>query len=83
VFEPSADHSRTVDRYYVEIYSMANSALVLERDLGRPPIVGGVCTIDMSTPINSLPAGSYEVVVRAIDDPSATRSSGAKTTFTR
>ena len=83
VFEPSADHDRTVDRYYVEVYSLVNSALVLERDLGRPPVVGGLCTVDLTTPISALPAGPYEVVVRAIDDPAATRSTGAKTTFTR
>ena len=83
VFEPSLDHDRLVDRYTLEIYSLERSVLVASRDLGRPPLVDGESTVDLTPQIWPLRAGRYQVVVRAIDDSTGARSIGASTTFQR
>lgn len=83
VFTPSVDHDRLVDRYMAEIYAMDRWALVGSRDLGRPLVVGGECTVDLTQWIAALPAGQYQIIVRAVDDSTRTRSAGATYVFTR
>jgi regulation of enolase protein 1 (concanavalin A-like superfamily) len=83
VFTPSLDHDRTVDRYTAEIYATDRWALVGSRDLGRPPVVSGECTVDVTLWIAALPAGQYQIIVRAVDDSTATRSVGVAFNFTR
>ena len=83
MFVPSADHDRTVDRYTAQIFALNGLALVSARDLGRPPVVDGECTVDLTTSIAALPAGPYQIVVRAVDDANDTQSDGATVDFLR
>jgi hypothetical protein len=83
VFVPSVDHDDLVDRYTAEIYSMSNWALVGARDLGRPVVLAGECNVDLSQWINALPAGQYEIIVRAVNDATNGQSPGASFSFVR
>lgn len=83
VFSPSPDHDRTVDRYRLEVYALNPRRLVLGQDLGRPAVVAGDCTIDVSRPFSALTAGLYEAVVTAVDDATYLSSVGARASFTR
>jgi hypothetical protein len=83
VFEPSLDHEKMVDRYHAEIFSIDRWALVVSRDLGRPPVVRGEITVDLTAPISALPVGRYMIMVRAVDEGTGVRSPGASATFDR
>jgi len=83
VFAPSPDHNRIVDRYRLEVYALSPRRLVYGQDLGRPAVVGGDCTVDVSKPFSALVPGSYEAVVTAVDDATYLSSVGAKVSFTR
>jgi regulation of enolase protein 1 (concanavalin A-like superfamily) len=82
-FNPSPDHSTLVDRYIAEVYSTTNWDLMLARDLGRPAVVAGDCTVDLTQPISALPPGLYQIVVRAVDDSTGNKSFGATAFFNR
>ena len=77
VFVPSRDHDRTVDRYTVEIFASTGWALVGSRDLGRPTVVAGEISVDITLLIRGLTRGQYHVIVRAVDDGATGRSEGA------
>ena len=79
----SPDHNTVVDRYVAEVYSTSKWALVLARSFGRPPVVAGDCTIDLTAPISGLPPGQYQIVVRAVDDATGNKSLGASAFFMR
>ena len=68
VFVPSADHATNVTSYAVAIYRASDpvtASPVATRTLGKPAVVGGEITVDISTLLSPLPAGSYYAVVRA------------------
>jgi hypothetical protein len=46
-------------------------------------VVSGECTVDVTLWIAALPAGQYQIIVRAVDDSTATRSVGVAFNFTR
>jgi hypothetical protein len=83
MFTPSLDHDGIVDRYAAEIYSLDKWALVWSRDLGRPAVVSGECNVDLTQWIAALPAGQYQIVVRAVDDSTTAQSEGATFNFVR
>jgi hypothetical protein len=85
VFTPSADHASGVTRYQLDIFAAGanpSSATPLAgRDLGKPSIVSGECSVDVTSTINALPAGTYQATVSAIGPGGSSRSTAA--TFTR
>lgn len=81
-FKPSSDHSKSVSRYVLQVFN-AKSLLMLTLDLGRPAVVNGTCTVDVSNPLTALLAGTYVASVRAVDDAKGLSSSAATATFTR
>jgi hypothetical protein len=85
VFTPSADHATGVTRYQLEIFgASANPSTatpIASRDLGKPAIVSGECSVDVSSTINALGAGTYKATVSAIGPGGSSRSAPA--TFDR
>ena len=60
VFGPSSDHTTDVTSYAVAIYRSVDpvtASPVTTRDLGKPTVVGGEITVDITTLITPLPAG--------------------------
>ena len=47
------------------------------------PYRGGECTVDLTLWIKALPAGQYQIVVRAVDDATRAQSIGAMFNFVR
>ena len=74
----------TSTSYIVAIYRGADNAAtaspVTTRDLDKPTPVAGEITVDISTLVNPLPAGSYKAVVRALG-PGGTTASAPSATF--
>ena len=84
-FTASANHATSVDRYIVTIYrgpDPVTASPVATRDLGKPAPVAGDITVDISTLVNPLPAGTYKAVVRA-SGPGGTAASTPSGTFTK
>jgi regulation of enolase protein 1 (concanavalin A-like superfamily) len=85
-FNASADHSTTrVTSYVVALYRSTDpitAVPVATRDLGKPTPVSGVITVDISTLVNPLPAGTYYAVVRAVGS-GGTSASAPSATFTK
>jgi regulation of enolase protein 1 (concanavalin A-like superfamily) len=82
VFTASADHATNVTSYTVAIYRGADpvtASPVATRDLGKPAPVGGDITVDISTLVNPLPAGTYKAVVRASGSGGTTASAPSPT----
>jgi regulation of enolase protein 1 (concanavalin A-like superfamily) len=76
-FNASADHSTNVTSYVVAIYRSVDpvtASPVATRDLGKPTPVSGVISVDISTLVNPLPAGSYYAVVRATNSSGSSSS---------
>jgi hypothetical protein len=85
VFVPSTDHATNVTSYTVALYRSADpitGSLVATRDLAKPTPVSGEISVDISTLVNPLPAGSYKAVVRA-SGPGGTTASTASAVFTK
>ena len=85
VFVPSADHAANVTSYAVAIYRASDpvtASPVATRNLGKPAVVSGEITVDISTLVNPLPAGSYYAVVRATG-PGGTTPSAKSANFTK
>jgi hypothetical protein len=85
VFTASADHATNVTSYTVAIYRAADPVTgspVATRDIGKPTPVSGDITVNISTTVDPLPAGSYKVVVRAIG-PGGTTASTPSANFTK
>ena len=85
VFTASADHATNVTSYTVALYLGADpvtASPVATRDIGKPTPVGGDITVDISTLVNPLPAGTYKAVVRA-SGPGGTTASAPSPTFTK
>jgi regulation of enolase protein 1 (concanavalin A-like superfamily) len=84
-FSPSADHSTNVTSYTVVLYRSSDpvtAAPVATRDLGKPSPSGGTITVDISTLVNPLAAGSYYAVVRAVG-PGGITASTPSASFTK
>jgi regulation of enolase protein 1 (concanavalin A-like superfamily) len=81
IFTPSVNHATAVDRYFLEIFPAGANPLVANpvatRDLGKPPVVSGECTVDVSTTTVALPPGSYIATVTAIGSGGSARSAAS------
>jgi chitinase len=86
VFSPSSNHSTAVDRYLLEIFTAGADTRVANpvasRDLGKPAVVSGAISVDISSTILSLNAGNYVATVTAIGSAGSTQSA-ASPQFTR
>jgi regulation of enolase protein 1 (concanavalin A-like superfamily) len=85
IFVPSSDHSSNVTSYTVALYRSADpitASPVATRDLGKPAVVSGEISVNISTLVDPLAAGSYKAVVRATG-PGGTTASAASANFTK
>lgn len=84
-FTASADHDTLVVSYRLDIFASnadPNTATPLAtRDLGKPAPVNGEITVDITTTLQPLAAGTYTATVSAVGSSGASRSAAA--TFTR
>ncbi len=85
VFVPSTNHATSVTSYSVALrragYSVTSTP-VATRNLGKPAIVSGQISVNISTLVDPLPAGSYYAVVSAIGS-GGTKASAPSATFTK
>jgi len=84
-FVPSANHATSVTSYVVALYRASDpvtASPVATRDIGKPAVVSGEITVDISTLVNPLPAGSYYAIVRATG-PGGTTPSTKSANFTK
>ena len=84
-FNASANHATNVTSYTVALYRGSDpvtASPVTTRNLGKPTPVAGEITVDISTLVNPLPAGTYKAVVRAVG-PGGTTASAPSATFTK
>jgi regulation of enolase protein 1 (concanavalin A-like superfamily)/uncharacterized protein (DUF2141 family) len=66
VFVPPVDYATNVNSCTVELRrssDVVTAVPVATRNLGKPAVVGGEISVDISTLVNPLPAGSYYAVV--------------------
>jgi hypothetical protein len=85
IFSPSADHATLVTSYSVALRRSVDPVTatpVATRDLGKPAIVNNEISVDVSTLVDPLPAGSYYAVVTAIG-PGGSSSSSPSLPFTK
>jgi Bacterial Ig domain len=85
VFVPSPDHATAVTSYSVALRRASDSVTatpVATRDLGKPAIVNNLISVNISTLVDPLPAGSYYAVVSAIG-PGGTSASAPSPAFTK
>jgi hypothetical protein len=85
VFTASTDHATNVTSYTVAIYRAADPVTgspVATRDIGKPAPVSGDISVNISTTVDPLPAGSYKAVIRAIG-PGGTTASSPSANFTK
>lgn len=85
IFSPSPSHA-TVTRYNLDIFtagaSPATATPVATRSLGKPSVVNGTCTADISTTISALPGGNYFATVVAVSS-GGTSTRAVSPTFAR
>ncbi len=71
VFSPSADHDTMVERYVVDFYPASAdpnaSNPIASRDVGKPAVINGECSADVSPTVSALPVGNYYAIVRAFN----------------
>jgi regulation of enolase protein 1 (concanavalin A-like superfamily) len=84
-FTASADHNTLVNSYLLEIFAAganpATAAPIATQNLGKPAVVNGECTVDVTTTINGLSPGTYQATVSAVGSGGSARSGAA--TFSR
>jgi hypothetical protein len=80
-FTPSDDPT-LVRTYRLEIYGAGavpgTTAAVAVRDLGMPAVVGGESTVDISSMLAALPAGTYTAAVVAVGSGGEARSASSE-----
>jgi chitinase len=69
IFSPSPDHA-AVTHYNLDIFTaganLATAVPVATRNLGKPAVVNGTCTVDIAATILALPGGNYIATVVAV-----------------
>lgn len=77
VFTPSENHS-IVTRYQLDIFSAgadpSTAQPIQSRNLGKPAVVNGECSVDITSTWLSLPGGSYFATVTAVASSGSARS---------
>jgi regulation of enolase protein 1 (concanavalin A-like superfamily) len=75
-FTPSADHAK-ITNYTMEIAIVGSLLLKVSKNIGKPPIgADGTCIVDIDGILSLLPAGSYQVVVKAVASTGVSPSLG-------
>jgi regulation of enolase protein 1 (concanavalin A-like superfamily) len=86
VFEPSDNHATAVTSYRLDVFTAganpATATPMATRNLGKPSVVNGECSVDIASTISGLPGGSYFATVVAIG-PGGTSPRAQSGTFTR
>jgi len=59
----------------VEVHRVSDGATVATRDLGKPTVINGEISADITMLVSPLPAGSYYTVVIAIGPGGSTPGS--------
>jgi hypothetical protein len=82
IFTASPDHATLVSSYLLEIFAAganpATATPIATRNLGKPAVVNGDCTADVTSTINGLAAGNYQATVAAVGSGgTSTRSAPA------
>jgi hypothetical protein len=84
-FTPSADHGTLVNSYLLEVFASGadprTAAPVATQNLGKPAVVNGDCTADVTATLDRLAPGNYVATVAAVGNGGSTRS--APIPFTR
>ena len=84
VFYPSPDHNTLVNSYRFEVFAAGvnpNTATPLRtQDLGKPPVVNGEISADISATINALASGNYQATVAAVGTGGVGRSAAVNFT---
>ncbi len=85
VFSPSPDHDSLVNSYLLEIFAAganpATATPIATQNLGKPAVVNGEVTAQVTSTINALSPGNYQATVSAVGSGGSSRSGAA--TFTR
>ena len=85
VFTASPDHATLVTSYLFEVFAAgvnpATSTPIASQNLGKPAVVGGEITADVTATINALAAGTYQATVSAVGSGGSSR--GGAATFTK
>jgi hypothetical protein len=74
-FTPPVNYATSVDYCTVELRRASDGATVATNNLGKPAVVGGEISVDITTLVNPLPSGSYYAVVIAIGPGGSTPGS--------
>jgi regulation of enolase protein 1 (concanavalin A-like superfamily) len=78
LFTASRNHGTAVTRYQLEVFAAtsnpATAPPLAARDIGKPAVVNGEITVDVTGTIGALPPGSYVATVTAIGDGGSARS---------
>ena len=62
------DHDANVDSYVFEVVVAGPAGgTVRQQNMGKPPVVRGECSVDITAILQSLPAGSYVGMLRAVN----------------
>jgi hypothetical protein len=81
VFTASPDHATLVTRYVLDIFAAGadpNTATPLaSQDLGKPAVVSGDCTADITQTFSALASGNYVATVSAVGAGGSARSGAA------
>jgi hypothetical protein len=85
VFTASADHAALVNSYVLEVFAEgadpATATPVASQNLGKPEVINGECTAEVTATINGLSPGNYQMTIAAVGVGGWTRSAPAA--FTR
>jgi regulation of enolase protein 1 (concanavalin A-like superfamily) len=83
VFTASADHNTLVTSYRLDIFAAgadpSTATPKATRNLGKPAPVNGEISVDISTTLAGLPAGTYFATVSAVNGTGSSRSAPSAT----
>jgi hypothetical protein len=86
LFVPSSNHDNAVSAYVLDIYvadaDPTTTPPLAAADLGKPGVVDGKCTVDITRAVATLPPGSYKATITAFG-PGGTARSSASPPFVR
>jgi regulation of enolase protein 1 (concanavalin A-like superfamily) len=78
VFTASADHNTLVNSYLLEIFAPganpATATPVATQNVGKPGVVNGECTANVTATISALASGNYQATIAAVGSGGMSRS---------
>jgi uncharacterized protein (DUF2141 family) len=81
-FTPSSDNATAVTYYELDLFPAGTNVSIASQNLGMPPIVNNVMTVDISALVQALSSGNYFSTVTAVG-PGGSATSQPSNTFTR